>query len=228
MKKREFESMALAEAEGGLKPIYDIVASFAMRSYSDLKSAINTEFTLDLDYMLKNLNQYPGIDQVIAKHKSAGMVQLPGAFDKYYGTPEVKQQMLRLVEEPTTNAGSAYFREIFDHGTNMLKTLQTSMNPSFLLRNMVGETLMNWFAHVSPDAHGIATQIMLDQSKKNIVKVGNSYFFNGMPLIRKRVDLEGNTIVEIGKAYTHKSIDPEAIKHVQDSIPDEYSWSTAL
>lgn len=228
METRTFKSLAQAEAHGGLDPVYDVVSAFASRIYETRKMAIQNEFTMDLEYMLKHTDQFEGIDNVLSKSAQPGMVQLPDAWSKFYATPEVRQNLTRLINAAESNAGSAYLKQIFDKFTNAIKTLQTSLSPSFLLRNIVGESLMNWFANVSPVAHDMATKIMQDRSKTSVFRIGDSYFLNGVPLIRKRVGENGDVYVEIGKAYTNKTLSPETIKTFQDSIKDNYSWSDAL
>ena len=229
MHSRQFRSLAEAEelTKGELKPVYDIVSSFAARVYETQKAIIQNEFITDIEYMLKNPDQFPGIREVISKTKRQDMVQLPEAFSNYYGTPELRQQMMRLLEEPHTNAGAAYFKEVFDRFTNMIKTLQTSLNPAFLLRNIVGETMMNWFANVGIEAHEKAAQVMLDSAKSSVVRIGDSYFLNGVPLIRKRI-VDGDTVIEVGKAYKHANLSPEAIRIIQDSVADDKTWSNAF
>lgn len=229
MHERQFQSLAMAEdlTGGELKPVYDIVASFAARAYESRKAAIQNEFITDMEHMLKNPDQFPGIREVISKSKKPGFVQLPDAFNKYYGTPEIKQQMMRLITEPETNAGWGYWKGVMDEFTNMLKTLQTSLNPSFLLRNIVGETMMNWFGNVGIKAHGIATQVMADQTKGSVVRVGDSYFLNGVPLIRRRM-VDGKEVVDIGKAYRHPAMDEAGNAALQGTVKSKYEWSNGL
>lgn len=229
MNQRKYKTMAAAEelSGGELEPIYDVVASFATRVYESRKAAINNEFIVDMEHMLKNPERYPGMELVISKSKKPGMVQLPDAFNKFYGTAEVKQQMLRLISAAEGNAGAAYWKQTFDHFTNFIKTTQTSLNPAFLLRNVVGETMMNWMANVGVEAHGIATKILQDQQKGAVVKLGDSYFLNGVPLIRRRM-VDGKEVVEVGRAYTNANMSADSIQAIRDSIKNDYSWSSAL
>lgn len=228
MNKREFKSLAQAEEHGGLEPVYDVVAAYTKRIYESRKLQIQNGFAMDLEYMIKNPEQFEGIEHVLSKASKEGMVQLPDAYHMFYATPEVRQNLTRLISASEMNAGSAYMKQIFDKFTNVIKTFQTSLSPSFLLRNIVGETMMNWFANVSPAAHDLATKILQDKNKASVSRIGDSYFLNGVPLIRKRIDANGNVRVEIGKAYTNSSMSPQSVKVFQDTVKDNYSWSNSM
>ena len=182
---RSYRSMAEAEAlsGGALKAKYDLMASASVRYLDSLRVGLNREMEASLLSMAKEV---PALKGLISSHEVAGLKKIANM--SVWVDPEIMHQMKRVMDLPMNNQGAKYFLDVFDKYTNMLKTLQTSASPAFILRNLVGETLMNWFARVGVDAHVKASNILKDAGEHKITQVGDTVLLNGETFLRKRPD----------------------------------------
>jgi hypothetical protein len=205
---RKFKSAAQAMelSEGKLMPVDDVLAAMGLRYMESWRVGLNSQMLGDLEQIAKD---YP---LLISKTQEAGLKELPGINlpkeiefldkggikstkyinEKLYAHPEVAQQLKRLSDVFVDDRAFNEWAVMWDKATNIMKTLQTSANPGFTLRNLFGETLMNWMAGVKAESHIMAEEIMREAKTSRVFSMGNTYFVDGKPVINLEIRMEAD------------------------------------
>ncbi len=192
--KRVFTSLAHAMEDGNLEPVTDIIALTSIRYMKSLQEGLRVEMRKVLEALA---------DEGIAVSRTKKGHLKPIGTKTYenmnlYADPEIIKQLNRISEATELPQGLKELVEnYFDPVTNMLKKLQTSWNLPFLGRNIIGETMMNWFADVGVKPHVLAFDIMMDTSSKGISRVGNTLLKDGKKFINLNYDIAGTPVARV-------------------------------
>ena len=174
------ENASLADAMLA-NPLYDyemdLATRVARRTMESERVALNKQFIDTINDFIKNEK---GFNKLVSNERVDGfkMVPLMDGEITLYAHPEIANQLYRVTSVfDSRSVQEAAVDEMLANTTNLLKTFQTKYNPSFILRNAVGEPLMNWIAGVSPKAHSTAADIMRTVDKDGTMfKIGNTTF----------------------------------------------------
>ena len=207
MHKRKFASVAQAEevTEGALQYVPSLVTAASVRYLDSLRVGLNRSLRNEL---LKGLKHTPGLDKIVTAKESVakryGLHRIENL--DLYVSDDIAHQLKRISNVVNDDLGQAYLVGLWDKATNYLKTVQTRLSPAFVMRNAMGETLMNFMAGVSLKSHDLATQVMKDASHQRITQIGNTVMFDGKPMVRLVWGKLDETqpekwLVEFGEAY---------------------------
>ena len=156
---------------------FDLANRVARRTMESERVALNKEFVQSLNDFMRN---EPGFNKLISKDAKAGfqLVELMDGQVKLHVHPEIANQLNRVTSIfDKRSVQEAAVDEMFAWTSNALKTMQTKYNPSFILRNSVGEPLMNWIAGVTAESHFLAAKIMKEfDVDGGMFKIGNTTF----------------------------------------------------
>jgi hypothetical protein len=238
--KRKLQSLAMQKAtRPDLKAVDDIVASMALREQESLRVELNKQLYHGIADSLTGANgieKIEGLDTLFSvnepRNNALGMRRIDIGTDEsgramaLWAVPDMVNQLNRVAQTFSTNAGAKKMLEWFDQATNAMKTLQTSANPAFTLRNFLGETMMNWFAGVDIPTHNQAAKILKEINQvQDVVQAGDGFFYKGKPMYR--MIKKDFTDPVTGQVF--KDIDSiEFIrKSTRDSLGDAVTWADA-
>ena len=193
--KRSFQSTAMQRLNSPeLEAADNVLTSMALREHESLRVALNKELSESITESLKSV---PGMDAVVQMKQVNGLVPVTVGNLTYYAHPDIANQMARITSTITSNPGQRKIMTYIDDLTNIMKATQTSLNPSFMVKNWLGEPLMNWFAGVDLKMHSVAHDMLGDISDKDLVQLGESVFYkDGSPLYRRTLGDQGKEVVE--------------------------------
>jgi hypothetical protein len=188
--KKRFQSIAMQEAEApDMEYVDDIITSMALRNHESLRVALNRRFT---DSLKTSMKEIEGFEDIISTQHKHGLVKTELGDDVFFVHPDMANQFTRVTQAFTTNQGEQKLLEYYDKLTNMIKQTQTSLNPAFLLKNWIGEPMMNWFAGVDLKSHKEAMDILKQIKTDDITKIGDDMYHKGKPMYRRVVkDVDG-------------------------------------
>lgn len=179
--ERTFSSIALREFKGGLESVDDIFTAMALRNHESLQVDLNK----NLLKFLKDMSETPELGDMISFRKmSDSQIQRIVGNREIFVHKDILAQLNRITKNFETDEGKENIIKFVDTLTNTLKMFQTSLNPSFIIKNAIGEPMMNFFGDVTVESHGLAAEIMKDNSAKHLVKIGDTVFINGAPGFR--------------------------------------------
>lgn len=155
---------------------FDLALRVARRNLESERVVLNTQFVSSIEDARRNIK---GLDTLISDKQVAGFKRIMLMDGNYviYAHPEISNQLSRIVNVfDQASLASSAVDSVALTIANALKTMQTTYNPSFILRNSVGEPLMNWIAGVTRQSHELASQIMKDMSDEGLFKIGDTTF----------------------------------------------------
>lgn len=204
---RKFKSVAeQLLRDPTLDPYDDLIASMVVRQYESSRIRQNKAFTESFFEALNPKYKVEGIDEVLSVKPKTGFKEVPNlknGTDSLYVSPEIYNQLQRIPETLRKARDEHWFLDIYDGFTNILKMTQTSLNPSFIGRNLIGETFTNTlFAGVGGKPHKLAADMMMDLNGRRIALVGDTVFLDGKEFFRR---LKGGVVEQFddkAKAWT--------------------------
>lgn len=175
-KSRRFSSQAMAMYYApDLKPKFNIVESMARRNMESQRVALNKQFAQMIDDGIKDIDGFGSLISTKNFDGAEKVSVIKGKLD-YYAHPEVAHQLKRVTEMfDSPSVLDKTVKDTLISVANGLKTLQTTYNPSFTWRNMIGEPMMNWIAGVSNKSNATAWKILQEAKNLDIVRIGNTY-----------------------------------------------------
>ena len=173
--EKTIESMINARLYGK-EPVDDILMSMSLRNLEGLRVDLNRRLVADLQ---RSIKQEPGMRNLISEKPIENGTKVQIGTTTFYAVPEVVNQLNRIADTFSTNLGVAQLMRYTDTVTNMMKRLQTSLNPAFIVRNAIGEPMMNWFDGVKPASWEKAYEVMNGMKAEGLVRVGDTYFHKG-------------------------------------------------
>lgn len=210
MKSKMYKSYAMQKVMAPeLNGVDDVISSMALRAHESLRVDLNKQL---YNSLLEASRTVPGMNQLIGTKKMSDIMQRVTTGEdglELWAHPDVVHQLNRVRDHLTTNPGQVKLLQYYDKFTNALKTLQTSMNPSFLARNFIGEPMMNWLAGVDERLYAETVQIMNDiKAPEKLIEIGDSIFDGAGNTLYK--ELKGNKpIMNVIPDPTHSmGIDP--------------------
>ena len=239
--KRTFESLAdaVVYTDGKLQPQENILAIMATRYMNSQRAELNLTLRGYLEKLArggtvatgsKNVAKTEGfkeLKQMISGTYSRSIGDMGRELKDIWVDPEVISQLNRLDQLYTNDTA---LNEALRHvatANNFIKTMQTSLNPSFLGRNVMGEMLMNWMDNVSTKSYDLTNQILKDTTQGDLVRVGDALVDRTNPdeaiirLIRNNDIVDGKKIpttytIELGKNSKLVN-DDEWIKYAKEN-----------
>jgi hypothetical protein len=156
---------------------FDLALRVARRTMESERVALNKRF---VDSIYEFASTHPEFAKLVSEKNVKGYKAVPLMDNTIvlYAHPEIANQLNRVTSLfDNRSVQEAAVDEIFANFSNVLKTVQTKYNPSFIIRNAIGEPLMNWIAGVSPKAHDMAWEIMRTvDADGTMFKIGNTTF----------------------------------------------------
>ena len=177
---------------------FDMATRVARRMMESEHVALNKRFVSSIDDYMDNVK---GFDTLVSTKEFEGsrLVPLMDGKVKYYVHPEVENQFNRITSVfNNASVAESAVNEVFARTSNFIKALQTKYNPSFNIRNAIGEPLMNWVAGVSGKSHLDASAIMKALDDEGFFKIGDTYVFRGQHRSHKKLFREFENEVSPG------------------------------
>ena len=177
---------------------FDMATRVARRTMESERVVLNKKF---VQSVREHIDDVPGFDTLVSDKNFPGAIRVPLADGnvEFFCHPEIANQMSRVASVfDNASVASRAVDEVFTNVSNALKGLQTKYNPSFILRNTIGEPAMNWVAGVSVKAHSEASEIMKLVNSGEMFKIGDTTFALGKDGETKKLFREYETELQPG------------------------------
>lgn len=153
---RQLLTLAYAK-KVGLHPLEDAITSVAIRKLKTQQAQYHYDLASTI---LEN-------KAIVSAKPVAGWVYVGDIVPRLEGKfvhPEVARQLKRSEYLFFTDSGFEEVMRYVAKATNIIKAVQVGYNPSFTVRNIVGEGLMNLFAGVSLRSHELARRALAGEA----------------------------------------------------------------
>jgi len=156
---------------------FDIATRVARRALESERVALNIRFIETLQDYVDNVPGFNTLVSLTREFEGSHAIRLMDGRLTVYAHPEIANQLSRIatVFDNASVASSMFDTVIMSIG-NFIKVLQTKYNLSFVLRNAIGEPLMNWVGDVSMKSHFEAVDIINEARRTGLFKIGDTTF----------------------------------------------------
>ena len=168
----------------GKEPVTNIIMAMSLRNMESHRVALNRALVDDL---ITAIQKDPELGRLISLKpvNDPSFVVREVGVQEFYVSPDIQNQLNRLLDTFSTNLGMAELFRYTDQVTNMIKKLQTSANPGFLVRNVFGETLMCAMDGVQISSFKTAQDLLHSMHSEGFSQVGDTLFHRGQAVLRE-------------------------------------------
>lgn len=232
-KEKKYESFMDSMLENlDLPTHFDLSFATAKRVFESEAVALAKNFVNDLEFAIaytplgKLVKSTTGWSQdKISRETPKGYRKVDFVQGKvtYMVHPEIEAQFNRMASLWNPSESSTALYEFFLGTQNAIKTLQTTYNPSFMGRNLIGETLMNYIKGVSVKSSMAAAKILKNYGKTFKV-MDTTYAIDKQTGLSKKVYSEYiDKAINKGRAFKVVE-DISGTKQLMDATLDTTKW----